>query len=119
MDAYVPPVGQSQPTGQTIADIAYSNGAWVLLNSSRGDVSRSTNNGSSWSSWATPVGTNWSVIRGNAITSNNGGSKIVMSVRGDTNNSWKQFYYSSDSGASWNSGTSISTSFGRHVAADI
>jgi hypothetical protein len=112
LDPYVPPAGQSQPTGQTIADIAYSNGAWVLMNSARGVISRSTNNGSSWSSWATPVGTNWSVIQGRAIKSNNGGSKIVMSVRGDTNNSWKQFYYSSDSGASWNSGTSISTSFG-------
>ena len=77
LDPYVPPAGQSQPSGQTIADIANSNGAWVLMNSARGVISRSTNNGSSWSSWATPVGTNWSVIQGRAIKSNNGGSNFI------------------------------------------
>ncbi len=93
---------------QSVRDVAYSNGAWIALEANSGAVCRSTNNGSSWSSWTRPS----SYGSGYAIKSNNGGSKVIMAVAGVAANNYKQIYYSSDGGATWNSGTSVHGQFG-------
>ncbi len=76
---------------QTFADVCYCNGSWVLLNAKTGNTTRSTNNGSSWSSHANCFNSFSPGIK----LATDGNSKIVASG----NNGF--LATSTDSGASW------------------
>ena len=76
---------------QYISAICYSNGYWVVGNGRTGKVNRSNNDGSSWGSWVSGANSFRPVY---ALTSNNGGSKVVAGGQGF-------MAYSSNSGQSF------------------
>lgn len=103
------PDTQYDTINQYATDIAYSNGAWLVLNGRTGAIKRSTDNGSSWSSWTKP---STEFGYGYSIRSNNGGSNVIVALQGMSNNNYKQIYYSSDGGSSWSSGTTVNNQYG-------
>ena len=80
---------------QGITDTAYNNGTWAALNSATGNVSVSSNNGSSWSSWKDPLG---GYISGMAIVA---GASNQFAVGGRSG----RVGYSSNNGSSFNNYT--------------
>ena len=103
------PDTQYNTINQYAKDIAYSNGAWLVLNGRTGAIKRSTNNGSSWSSWTKP---STQFGNGYSIRSNNGGSNVIVALQGMGANNYKQIYYSSNGGSSWSSGTTVHNQYG-------
>ena len=76
---------------QYISAVCYSNGYWVVGNGRTGKVNRSNNDGSSWGSWVSGANSFRPVY---ALTSNDGGSKVVAGGQGF-------MAYSSNSGQSF------------------
>ena len=86
---------------QFISCICYSNGTWIIGNDPTGSICTSTDDGATWSNWYTVSG---AYLDAYTIASNNGGSKVMMAIQENHPTHNKSIYYSSDSGATWDSG---------------